>query len=378
VTNTGTTTVNGNVGVSPGSAVTGFPPCVVAGGGTIHSNDAVAIQAQNELTTAYNAAAGTACTADLTGQDLGGMTLTPSAYCFSSSAQLTGALTLNFLGNANAAFIFKIGSTLTTASSSKVLLINGGTSCNVFWQVGSSATLGTTTNFAGNILALTSITLTTGATNSGRNLARNGAVTLGTNQVVGCAVGGVGGLPGGAPGFVPVPFPAVSTWGLIFLILARAILAGERQVTQPIDHRRSRLVEEACYGGHFYRLQFGLLLAPWFRPVVDALSRAMVIASSFSINVLGGHSIARGIILSSPLNGFAIELKDGCNGVNIVILLWSAILHSPDRAPGSSPDWWWEPPLFRDSIFYASSRCSISGSTASPGSSLHTSIFGRL
>ncbi len=185
VTNTGATSVTGNLGVSPGTAVTGFPPGTVTGG-TIHLNDAVAAQAQSDVTTAYNAIVGTACTVDLTGQNLGGLTLTPGVYCFSSSAQLTGTLTLNALGNANALFIFKIGSTLTTASSSTVQVINPGTNCNIFWQVGSSATLGTGTSFVGNILALTSITLTTSANVSGRVLARNGAVTMDTNNVAVC------------------------------------------------------------------------------------------------------------------------------------------------------------------------------------------------
>jgi hypothetical protein len=186
VTNTGATIVAGNVGVSPGSAVTGFPPGAVTAG-AIHSNDAVAQQAQNDLTTAYNNIASTPCTADLTGQNLGGLTLTPGVYCFSSSAQLTGALTLNALGNPNALFLFRIGSTLTTATGSSVTVINGGSSCHhAFWQIGSSATLGTGTSFAGDILALTSITLTTGANSSGRLLARNGAVTLDTNNVNTC------------------------------------------------------------------------------------------------------------------------------------------------------------------------------------------------
>lgn len=191
VTNTGATTVNGDVGVSPGSSVTGFPPGIVVGG-AIHSNDAVAVQAQNDLTTAYNEIAATPCTVDLTGQTLGvfpAATLTPGVYCFSSSAQLTGALTLDALGNPNALFLFKIGSSLTTASGSSVTVVNGGSSCDsVFWQVGSSATIGTGTSFAGDILALTSITLTTGANTSGRALARNGAVTLDTNNVNTCGV----------------------------------------------------------------------------------------------------------------------------------------------------------------------------------------------
>ena len=183
VTNTGPTTINGDVGVSPGSAVTGFFPPGIVTGGTIHSADANAGQAQSDLTTAYNAVAAEPCTADLTGQDLGGMTLTEGVYCFSSSAQLTGLLILDAQGNPNAAFNFKTVSTLTTASNAVVQVINGGVDCNAFWQIGSSATLGTGTQFVGNILALTSITLDTGASISGRALARNGSVTLDTNNV---------------------------------------------------------------------------------------------------------------------------------------------------------------------------------------------------
>jgi Ice-binding-like/Putative Ig domain len=182
VTNTGSSTITGDLGLSPGTAVTGFPPGIVVSG-TIHAADAVALAAQNSVTTAYNSLAGQPCTQDLTGQNLGGLTLTAGVYCFASSAQLTGTLTLNGPG----VFIFKIGSTLTTASSSSAVVINGGSRCNVFWQVGSSATLGTGTSLAGNILALTSITLTTGASViNGRTLARNGAVTLDTNMVSSC------------------------------------------------------------------------------------------------------------------------------------------------------------------------------------------------
>jgi hypothetical protein len=184
VTNTGPTVLFGNLGVSAGTAITGFPPGIL--NGAMHDNDAVAAQAQNDLTTAYNFAAGETVTQDLTGQDLGGLTLLPGVYFFMSSAQLTGTLTLNNLGNPNAVFVFQIGSTLTTASNSSVVFINSGGDVgdSVFWQVGSSATLGTTTSFAGNILALTSITLNTGANiTCGRALARNGAVTMDTNHV---------------------------------------------------------------------------------------------------------------------------------------------------------------------------------------------------
>jgi uncharacterized repeat protein (TIGR01451 family) len=196
VTNTGPSVITGNLGVSPGSAVTGFPPGLVAGG-TIHTADAVALQAQNDTTTAYNNLAGQACTSDLTDQDLGGKTLVPGVYCFSSSAQLTGGLTLNAGGDPNAVWVFKTVSTLITASNSSVQIINGGQPCNVFWKVGSSATLGTTTSFVGNILALTSIALQTGAKVSGRALARNGAVTLDSNTVSAATCG--------VPPVTPVP-----------------------------------------------------------------------------------------------------------------------------------------------------------------------------
>jgi len=182
VTNTGaTTTIVGDVGVSPGSAITGMPAGQPTG--TIHAGDAVAAQAQSDLTTAYNALAGLPCNTDLTSQDLGGKTLGPGVYCFSSSAGLTGTLTLDAQGDPNAVFIFQIGSTITTATNAAVVMIGGGRACNVFWQVGSSATLGTGTAFVGNIVALASITLTTGVSLSGRALARNGAVTMDTNAI---------------------------------------------------------------------------------------------------------------------------------------------------------------------------------------------------
>jgi type VI secretion system secreted protein VgrG len=231
VTNTGATTVHGNLGVSPGTAITGFPPGIVSGG-TIHAADAVAMQAQSDLTTAYGVAAGAACGNVLTGQDLGGLTLTAGVYCFASSAQLTGTLTLNAQGNASAVFIFQIGSTLTTASSSSVVFTNGGEGDSVFWQVGSSATLGATTNFAGNILALTSITLDTGAKiGCGRALARNGAVTMDTNTVSIDTLGCETSSGGNGDSLVPEP----SSASLLFLIgvpglfLLRKLRGRERQ-----------------------------------------------------------------------------------------------------------------------------------------------------
>lgn len=206
VTNTGSSVITGNLGVDPGTAVTGFPPGVL--NGTTHLADAVALQAQNDVTTTYNVLAGMASTSNLTGKDLGGMTLTPGVYTFSSSAQLTGNLTLNFQGNANSLFVFQIGSTLTTATNSSITAINGGDGCNVFWQVGSSATLKTASAFQGNILADQSITLDTGATIlDGRALAQNGAVTMDTNTVsiAGCPI-----ISGKAGTFGP-PVPEAST-----------------------------------------------------------------------------------------------------------------------------------------------------------------------
>ncbi|MBA2349387.1 MAG: DUF3494 domain-containing protein [Solirubrobacterales bacterium] len=178
VTNTGPSVLNGDLGVAPGTAITGFPPGIV--NGATHANDAVAQQAQSDLTTAYDVAAAQPVSPanDLTGTDLGNRTLQAGAYGFSSSAGLTGALTLDAAGDPNAQFVFVIGSTLTTAGASSVNLINGASPCNVFWKVGSSATIGTTTAFQGNVMALSDISVNDGATVRGRLLARNGQITL--------------------------------------------------------------------------------------------------------------------------------------------------------------------------------------------------------
>jgi hypothetical protein len=199
VTNTGPSTITGDLGVSPGTAVTGFPPGTVQG--TIHAADAVAGQAQTDLTTAYSDAAARTPAAVVSG-DLGGQTLTAGVYKSASSLGLTGALTLDAQGNPNAVFVFQAGSTLTTASGSHVNLINGAQPCNVFWQIGSSATLGTSSVLNGNILALTSIAIDNGVTVLGRALARNGAVTLINDTITAahCATGGTGGTGGGGTG----------------------------------------------------------------------------------------------------------------------------------------------------------------------------------
>jgi hypothetical protein len=184
VTNTGSTVVSGDVGVSPGTAVTGFPPG--SAGGTIHIADGAASLAQATLTAGYVDAAGRSGGTAVAG-DLVGQTLTSGVYTSTSSLAESGDLTLDAQGNPNAVFIFQIASTLTTGSGSHIVLANGAKACNVFWQVGSSATLGTNSVFKGNILALTSITITTGANLEGRALARNGAVTLDTDVITGCA-----------------------------------------------------------------------------------------------------------------------------------------------------------------------------------------------
>jgi Ice-binding-like/PEP-CTERM motif len=207
VTNTGSSVIDGgDVGLSPGPSITGFPPGIVTPPFTIHATDAVAGQAQIDLTSAYNAAANLPPSGGPIASELGGQTLFPGVYAIVSSAGLTGKLTLDAQGNPNAQFVFQIGSTLTTASNSSVVVINGSPAaeCHVFWQVGSSATLGTGTAFAGHILALASITMTTGASIlEGSALARNGAVTLDSNHITNCAAE------------APIPEPATT---VLFLI----------------------------------------------------------------------------------------------------------------------------------------------------------------
>ncbi len=201
VTNTGATTIFGDLGVSPGTAIVGFPPGVVTNG-TIHAGDAVASQAQADALTAYDQLAALTVTpvvGDLTGQDLGGLTLAPGVYKFASSAQLTGILTLAGAG----LYVFQVGSTLTTASSSSIVFLDYADAGNLYFQIGSSATLGTETQFAGNLIALTSDTLNTGASVAGRIFALNGAVTLDSNAI----------------GLVPEPASAALFLGSVALLL---------------------------------------------------------------------------------------------------------------------------------------------------------------
>lgn len=175
-------TINADVGVSPGSTLTGFPPCVITGNTELAT--AASGQAQLDLTTAYDALVALPCGTVVTPADLGGRTLPAGVYCAASSMAVTGTVTLDGGGDPNARFVFQMGSTLTTSTTANIALINGALAQNVWWQVGSSATLGTGTTFRGNILALTTITLVDNATMCGRALARNGAVSLGTNNTI--------------------------------------------------------------------------------------------------------------------------------------------------------------------------------------------------
>ena len=184
ITNTGPTTLNGNVGLYPGTSITGSGSITFVGASTIHNDDGSAMLALRDVTAAYSSLASLPYSADLTGQNLGGLTLTPGVYRFASSAQLTGTLTLDAMNMANALFVFQIGSTLTTASNSNVRTINGTSSEGIYFQVGSSATLGTGTTLAGNVLALSTITLASNAeVVCGRALAQTGAITT-DNDIV--------------------------------------------------------------------------------------------------------------------------------------------------------------------------------------------------
>jgi hypothetical protein len=206
VNNTGPTVVTGSLGVFPAAAVIGFPPGIVTG--AIERATPAAASAQASATVAYNFLAAEACTTTFAvPTDLAGQTLPPGVYCFASSGSNTGLLQLDPLGNPNAVWVFKTVSTWITGPGSTMTMLGAGSSCNVWFQVGSSATLDTTTTMLGNIIALTDISLLTGATLSGRAFARNGQVTLATNQVGGCALafGTTGGIP------------TLSEWAMVLL-----------------------------------------------------------------------------------------------------------------------------------------------------------------
>jgi type VI secretion system secreted protein VgrG len=200
VTNTGTSQITSSVGVSPGSAITGFPPGIIING-ALHAADATATQAHADFAVAYTAFAGLVSPPanDLTGADLGGKTLTPGVYRYATSATSNGILTFDAQNDPSARFVIQIGTTLITSSSSSVVLINGADARNVYFQVGSSATLGSGSTFIGNILAYASVTTVSGTTLTGRLLALTGAVTLDTNNVT---------SPGLSPAASPTPTPS--------------------------------------------------------------------------------------------------------------------------------------------------------------------------
>lgn len=229
VTNTGPSVVTGNVGVFPGSSITGFPPgSIVPGTGSLHAANGVAQQAQADLTAAYTDAANRPCGTTIAGGNLGGLTLVPGVYCM-GAGNLTGTLTLNGAG----VYIFQMASSLVTAPGSAVVLTNGASACGVWWQVTSSATVDTTTAMVGNILALTSISMNTGATLNGRALARNALVSLDSNTIVACS----GGPAPPVPPITTVPagpvaeIPTLSEWSMILLaaLLAMAGYAAMRR-----------------------------------------------------------------------------------------------------------------------------------------------------
>lgn len=182
ITNTGPSTISGDLGVDPGTAIVGFPPGVQVTG-TQYRADGVASGAQSALTTAYNNAAGRTPSTPVLANTLANQVLAPGVYSSTSGLAVGGTVTLNGGGNPGAVFIFQAGTTLITASNTTIALTGGAQACNVFWQVGSSATLGTGTTFVGSVLALTSITAETGSTVSGRLLARNGSVSLDDSTV---------------------------------------------------------------------------------------------------------------------------------------------------------------------------------------------------
>jgi hypothetical protein len=235
VTNTNATTLHGDLGVAPGSSLTGTGDITFAAGGTIHQTDAVATQAQLDARLAYNRLAGFTGGIDLSGQDLGSVgVLTSGIYRFSSSAGLTGAMTIDFANNPNGVIIFQIGSTLITSSSSIVNVINGTASNGIYFQVGSSATLGESSAFAGNILAQQSISFGSAASiGCGRALALGAAVTMIGNTVSNdCAAYaptslvsdyGSGGYSGfGVAAVPPGEVPEPATFALFAIGLAAA------------------------------------------------------------------------------------------------------------------------------------------------------------
>lgn len=280
VNNTGPTVITGDLGVSPAAAVVGFPPGNVIG--TMHAGDATAAGAQVDNAAAYAALAAQACNMTFAGPtDLAGMTLVPGVYCFASSASNSGLLKLDAGGNSAAVWIFRTVSTLITGSASTVQTINGGQNCNVFWQVGSSATLGTAATFVGNILALTSITLQTGATLSGRALAQTGTVTLAGNTISVCSL-----LP-----------PLVSIAPTVSIAYGPASVSAGAASLLTLTFFNANPVAAALSAAHVYPLPAGLAFAP--NPNASTTCTGAGVMSALA----GGTSLGIGFGYSIPAAG---------------------------------------------------------------------------
>jgi hypothetical protein len=316
VTNTGPSVLNGDLGVSPGTSLEGFGLPATVNGAT-HANDAVAAQAQLALTTAYEVAAGqpVAPADDLTGQDLGGLVLTSGAYRYASSAQLTGSLTLDAEGDPNAQFVFEIGSTLNTASASSVVLVNGASPCNVYWQVGSSASLGTGTAFQGNVMALASISLTDGASVIGRLLAREGSVTLINNIIDGslCGAGtttsatsGTQGTTSGSTGATPAVGATPAQLRAQARARARARARAARQGRAAISRTR----RNSCTDGFVARVRGRMIERAVFR--LDGRRIASRSNSPFRVLIPatpGAHTIRAHVTFSDSTRAKNVTLR---------------------------------------------------------------------
>jgi hypothetical protein len=323
VTNTGPSVLNGDLGLSPGTAVTGFPPGTV--NGSTHVADAAALQAQSDLTTAYNDAAGRTPASKVSG-DLGNQILAPGVYKSDSSLGLTGTLTLDGQNDADSVFILQAGSSLTTASGSSVRLINGAQACNVFWQVGSSATFGSTTSFAGNVIALTTITLDDGVTMSGRALARNGAVTLinDTISVARCAAGtttgGGGGTTTGGGGGTTTGGGGGTTTG------------GGGGTPTTVTSTPPRLTRSGCLHRFFKATVSGRHIK---RVVFSVAGKTVANQSSSPFSVMLGHVGGKGVLLARVTFTDATPAKS----LRMVYKACAAAKRrvSPSRAPVTPP-----------------------------------------
>jgi hypothetical protein len=307
VTNTGPSVLNGGLGVSPGTSLVGFGlPAVV--NGAQHANDGVAAQAQLDLGAAYDVAAAEP-SADMTGLDLGNRILLPGAYSYTSSAQLTGPLTLDAQGDPNAQFVFKIGTQLTTASASSVNLINGASPCNVFWQVATSAVLGAGTQFKGNVMALASISLEDAVVVQGRLLARNGQVSLINDVIDGSQCGTATPLPtptGGTPtGGTPTGGTSPTTGNLPPGSQTTTSQAPRRAGTA----RLRRTPNESCTDGFHARVRGAMISRVVFR--LDGHRISTRSSSPFSVFVRrlsGRHNVTARVTFTDATRARTLSL----------------------------------------------------------------------